>query len=312
MSISASDLDLQLAELRRQCAELVLANAKLQRENVELSDLVGRLEEKLRNERAFLRRMVDHLPIAYSYLDRDLVYRMNNSLHSAVLGIPAEQILDRPIFEVLPWLRDQTENIYQQVLRTGEPARFTDFRMTVHRNGQELETYWDLNYIPVYREGYDGVDGLLFLGLDVTKRHEIERLQREQIEHLREIDRIKGDFVNAASHELRTPVSAIMGYAEFLLDQIGGQLTSQQQDFVAHIERGAKRLARLIDDLLDFAKLEAGSFVLSIQEADLVGLIAQELACCWPIAAEAGVELEHDVQAAVLALPLDPHRTGQV
>lgn len=310
MSVSGSDS--QLAELRRQNEELRRQNDELRRQNDELRDRVGRLEGELSYERAFLRQMVDKLPIAFSYVDRDLTYRMNNRLHSTVIGVEAHDMIGRSIYDALPGLRGQTDTLYHKVLRSGEPLAFNDFTLRVVRDGQEVVTFWDVTYVPVFRQDTGETDGLLVLGLDVTKRHEIEALQREQIERLQEIDRIKGDFLNAATHELRTPVSAIMGYAEFLLDRFGGPLTDEQLDFVTQIERGAKRLARLVDDLLDFAKLEAGRFALSIQETDLVGLLREEIACCRPLAAEAEVELVLSDGVEALALPIDPHRIGQV
>lgn len=147
---------------------------------------------------------------------------------------------------------------------------------------------------------------------DVSERRRMEALLREQNARLRELDRLKGDFINAASHELRTPLTSIKGYAEFLEDEVGGPLSSDQQAFVFQIQEGAKRLQRIIDDMLDFARLEAGTFKLVLQEADLLALVGQEVSSMAPQVAEAKVTLALHLPAAPIGVRMDPRRFGQV
>jgi len=80
------------------------------------------------------------------------------------------------------------------------------------------------------------------------------------IDELRNLDRLKGTFLNAVSHDLRIPLTGILGYAEFLEDEIGGTLTPQQQDFARQITEQAHRMTGLLNELLDFARMEAGKF----------------------------------------------------
>jgi signal transduction histidine kinase len=139
-----------------------------------------------------------------------------------------------------------------------------------------------------------------------------ERLQAERIAHLEEMDRLKRDFLNAASHELRTPLTSIMGYAEFLEDGIGGALTEQQHGYVSQIKDGAERLRRIVDDMLDFARLEAGTFQLTPQLTDMRALIQSEAASLLPQATEKGLSLELELPHAPVLLQADPRRVGQV
>jgi signal transduction histidine kinase/Na+/proline symporter len=80
------------------------------------------------------------------------------------------------------------------------------------------------------------------------------------IDDLRNLDRVKGTFLNAVSHDLRIPLTGIMGYAEFLEDEIGGPLTPTQQEFARQITLQAQRMTGLLNELLDFARMEAGKF----------------------------------------------------
>jgi two-component system, OmpR family, phosphate regulon sensor histidine kinase PhoR len=78
----------------------------------------------------------------------------------------------------------------------------------------------------------------------------------EEITHLKMLDRLKSDFIHTISHDLRSPLTAIMGYIE-LLGRVG-PLNDQQQQFVKHVQNSAQNITSLINDLLDLGRIEAG------------------------------------------------------
>jgi two-component system, OmpR family, phosphate regulon sensor histidine kinase PhoR len=78
----------------------------------------------------------------------------------------------------------------------------------------------------------------------------------QDITHLKELDRIKTDFVNTVSHDLRSPLTAILGYVE-LIDR-AGPTTEQQKDFIRRVQFSVNNITALINDLLDLGRLEAG------------------------------------------------------
>jgi two-component system NtrC family sensor kinase len=78
----------------------------------------------------------------------------------------------------------------------------------------------------------------------------------QDITHLKELDRIKSDFVNTVSHDLRSPLTAILGYVE-LIDRVG-PVNPQQVDFIERIQTSVHNITSLIDDLLDLGRIEAG------------------------------------------------------
>ncbi|MDB5100787.1 MAG: histidine kinase [Cyanobacteria bacterium RYN_339] len=139
-----------------------------------------------------------------------------------------------------------------------------------------------------------------------------ERELRETQSRLEELDRLKQEFLNAASHELRTPLTSIVGYAEFLEDGIGGPLTGDQTEFVAQIHRGAQRLRRIVDDMLDLARVQAGSFRLQPGPSELSAIVQEETLSLLPQARERDVELVVTVPAEPLDVYVDAPRLGQV
>ncbi len=78
----------------------------------------------------------------------------------------------------------------------------------------------------------------------------------QDITHLKELDRIKSDFVNTVSHDLRSPLTAILGYVE-LMDRVGS-LNEQQREFIQRIQLSVHNITALINDLLDLGRIEAG------------------------------------------------------
>ena len=98
-----------------------------------------------------------------------------------------------------------------------------------------------------------------------------EEVQRTA-ERLREVDRLKGEFLANMSHELRTPLNSILGYTEVILMGIDGPLNDEMTEDVDAIHKNGKHLLRLINDILDLTKIEAGRLKLEQEEVYLAPL----------------------------------------
>ena len=125
-----------------------------------------------------------------------------------------------------------------------------------------------------------------------TARAEAESVHdqlAEQNEQLREADRLKDEFVALISHDLRTPLTSIMGYLELTLDD--GNLTDDQRGYLEVVDRNAERLLRLVNDLLFVARLEAGQLDLHPSELDLAAIVRQSVSEAEPRAAAKGIAL---------------------
>lgn len=94
---------------------------------------------------------------------------------------------------------------------------------------------------------------------------------------LQELDRLKSDFLGHVSHELRTPLNSIQGFADNLLDGLPGLLTERQRYCVVRIRENAERMARMVSDLLDLTRIEAGRLELALAPVPAVQ-VAREVA----------------------------------
>lgn len=119
---------------------------------------------------------------------------------------------------------------------------------------------------------------LLDLQNDLLVRQQSElqnqqrRLQQQDLQLL-EAAQLKSHFLSTISHELRTPMNAIIGFSQLLLRQHQQLLTAQQKDMVGRIFNNGKNLLLLINDILDFSKIESGCTELEIEEFDLAHLV---------------------------------------
>ncbi|HEX9505230.1 MAG TPA: histidine kinase dimerization/phospho-acceptor domain-containing protein, partial [Acidimicrobiia bacterium] len=123
-------------------------------------------------------------------------------------------------------------------------------------------------------------------------RAEAQSAQRQlvlQNERLSEADRLKDEFVALISHDLRTPLTSIMGYLELVLDD--DNLSEEQRAFLNVADRNADRLLRLVNDLLFVARFEAGQLELHLADLDLAAIVRQSVEESGPRAAAGGVEV---------------------
>lgn len=124
-----------------------------------------------------------------------------------------------------------------------------------------------------------------------------QRLLAQQNQQLVEADRLKDEFVALISHDLRTPLTSIIGYLELTLDD--GNLTEEQRNYLSIVDRNADRLLHLVNDLLFVARLEAGELDLHPNELDLVSVVRQSVAEAEPRAAAKGIDLSCEADGPV-------------
>jgi two-component system, NarL family, sensor histidine kinase BarA len=145
--------------------------------------------------------------------------------------------------------------------------------------------------------------------------HELEeknaRLQ-EAYDRLKELDRLKSNFLATVSHELRTPLTSIIGYSEMLTEGIAGPMSAEQNDFVHTIHEKGEHLLGLIMSLLDLSKLESGTMNMRKKAFVLAPVLHEVLTTVIPTARKKGVDVVIDSEGVLPELRGDPERMRQV
>lgn len=143
-----------------------------------------------------------------------------------------------------------------------------------------------------------------------SEAESIQRLLTEQNDRLRDLDRMKDEFVSLVSHQLRTPLTSIRGYVELMLED-DHDLTPEQLRFLSVVDRNAHRLLDLVSDLLFLAQVDAGRLEIEHAQVDFARLVRDCVETTRPIAASRGVSLESAIHA-VPPLVGDPSRLAQL
>jgi len=131
-------------------------------------------------------------------------------------------------------------------------------------------------------------------------------------ERLKELDRLKSDFVSNVSHELRTPLTAIKGAVDLLLREVPGPLNENQTHHLSRVRSNTQHLAGLINDLLDLSKIEEGKIELDAGRVSLGGLVQEVMETVKPMATEKSVLLEVDVPEPSVLVWADRDKVTQV
>lgn len=134
----------------------------------------------------------------------------------------------------------------------------------------------------------------------------------QSLARLKELDRLKSNFLATMSHELRTPLTSIIGYSEMLAEGIAGPLQGDQQEYVRTIHTKGEQLLRLIMGLLDISKLESGTMSLRQAPSSISPILGEVMSTLLPVARKKEVELVLDDDAVACELAADAERLRQV
>ena len=153
---------------------------------------------------------------------------------------------------------------------------------------------------------------------DISERKRLQQSQIRAIEleaenrRIEEANRMKSEFLANMSHELRTPLNSIIGFAELLHDEQVGPIAPEQKDFLGEILAGGVHLLRLINDVLDLAKVEAGKMDFLPEPVDLTALVGAVVQSLFATAKSKHLDLQVAVDRALPPVELDPGRLTQL
>jgi len=221
--------------------------------------------------------LLDDAPAAISVQrGPELRWEMANAAYRALLG--GVQLVGRTMAETLPdW--SQMRRIVEGVMRDGRPFAAHEHRFLVDPRGTGAleEAYFNLVCQPLRHDG--AVTGVLTFAVDVTREVEARRRLESTAAELRRAVEARDEFLSVASHELKTPLTALRLQVQSLVRSVvrtpEAQYSPQQlrARFDA-AERQVTRLVQLIDALLDVSRLQEGPLPLDVADVDLALLVS--------------------------------------
>ena len=228
-----------------------------------------------------------------------------NRAHEQAMGYSDQEIIGKPFTHALP--QDVASQVWTDVKRAIAQDGAWDGQIPFRRkDGSEFVS---VSHIGSIKDEQGNIQYVFNLFTDFTQ--ELARLEELRLakEVAEKASLAKSDFLSSMSHELRTPMNAVLGFAQIL--EFDESLTPEQLDNVAEILKGGHHLLKLINDVLDLAKIESSSIRLSIEAVSVVDLIDQAWRVLEPVARERSIVL-HKNLALSTAVTADRGRLKQV
>ncbi len=148
---------------------------------------------------------------------------------------------------------------------------------------------------------------------DMTDLKRAERALRKAMEAAAEGNRAKSEFLANVSHELRTPLNAIIGFSEVMQQEVFGPMANDRyREYAADIRASGAHLLGIINDLLDYAKLEAGRIELHVEPVNLAEIAENSLRLVRNRAAEAGIALSAELAPGLPRIEADARKVVQI
>ncbi len=262
------------------------------------------------------RLLFESAPALCLVLDRDFQIVAVSDAYLAATMTQRDVIVGRHLFDVFPDNPGDpratgTRNLrasLETVLRTGKPHSMAvqkyDIRRPESEGGEFEARYWSPLNTPVFADGR--LTCIIHRVEDVTDFVRLE--QRE--DDLRDAIRGKDEFITTVSHELRTPMTSILGWARMLA--LGGLDESLQREGLDSIERSIRAQAKLIEDLLDDARIASGKLHLDRRTVDLAAVVEEAVTLIRPLVETKSIILSVEIAHDRYEAEGDPGRLQQV
>jgi two-component system sensor histidine kinase/response regulator len=236
------------------------------------------------------RQLFDDAPIGMAVVGIDNgKFKQVNSRFSEMVGYSENELATRTP-EDLTHAEDlaETERLVKAML--DGTGRCCVEKRYLRKDGGIL---WATRTACVIRDKDGKPRDFLIMIEDITERKRAEEALRDAKEEADRANQAKSEFLSRMSHELRTPLNAILGFGQLLERQ---EPTTQQRARVAHIMSAGRHLLKLINEVLDISRIEAGHLQLSVEPVAIAEVLEEALDLIRPLAADRSMRLSVDAQ----------------
>ena len=273
-----------------------------------------RIEAALRESEERTRLFAQHAPAAVAMFDLEMRYLVVSAQWLRDYGLEGQDVIGRSHYDVFPEIPERWKEIHRRCLAGA--VEKSDADPFERANGRRMWLRWEDR--PWFRA--DGsIGGIVMFTADITELKELQQQLEErnaalEIETRRaqEASRLKSEFLANMSHELRTPLNGIIGFSTFLAGEKPGLLNPKQKEYLGDVLRSGRHLLRLINDLLDLAKIEAGKVDLAPEAFSLRECIAEVSGVLRPLLVEKKLNCSEVIELVDDRVTLDGQKIKQV
>jgi PAS domain S-box-containing protein len=307
--------DKALAQCLADHAALTIMNARGLAAECRAREALGEVDRvRVHEAQARLAAIVDSSDDAIVSAGLDGTVQSWNAGAERMLGYAATEMVGRSMAILVPPERQEDRAPVAALLARGERVKPFD-TVRLHKDGRPVDVSVAMSGI------YDGdgrAVGVSTVARDITDRKRVEA-QRNRIraldaenQRIQDASRLKNEFLANMSHELRTPLNAVIGFASLMHDGRVGPISDEQKEYLGDILASSRHLLRLINDVLDLAKVEAGRLVLKPESVSLGPLIAEVLDALASATMDQGVAVSVHVDPELGELVTDARAIKQI
>lgn len=228
-----------------------------------LHELNLKYREKLFNsEREYL-KIFENSPAIYVFLDMNFTIIECNKKLSEAIGLSVDKILDSNLIDFVPDVFKAKMNLLKNYLKYHETAS-GEFALINYNKKDSIDVFMSAikenNTIFIIMQD---ITAIKWMQNSLTSY--VEQLKKE-MEHSKNADKMKSVFLANMSHEIRTPLTSIIGFSSLLKET---PLEETQQDYVNKILTSGEHLLKIINDIIDLSKIEAGKMDIEIEKVDM-------------------------------------------
>src|SRR5437773_6578029 len=285
---------------------LFVANQVLtHRDSLDLLDKRQRAESQLERRNTLLDEIVSHAPLGIARVGADMNVIDVNPRMASLLRMGTQEMIGSPVAKFLH--PDEFARVFEvfQPLWKGAVDTIESESRAVRSDGTEVWLHWSATTV---RNAAGRIDYFLVMYEDVDAEHAANEAAAAHLAGLERLNRLKSEFVSLVSHEFRTALVGITGFSEMIRDEDVSM--EEAKTYAGDINKDAGRLNRMINDMLDLDRIEAGRLTLHPQAVDLNSLIGDAVERARASSDKHKIVSELDPRHPVVQC--DPDRIAQV
>ena len=248
---------------------LFVANQVLtHRDSLDLLSKSHRAEAQLARRNSLLDEIVSHAPLGIARVGADMNVIDVNPRMASLLRMGTQEMIGSPVAKFLH--PDEFARVFEvfQPLWKGAVDTIESESHAIRSDNTEVWLHWSATSV---RSSAGRIDYFLVMYEDVDAEHAANEAAAAHLAGLERLNRLKSEFVSLVSHEFRTALVGISGFSEMIRDE--DVTLEEAKSYAGDINKDADRLNRMINDMLDLDRIEAGRLTLHLQQADLTSLL---------------------------------------
>jgi two-component system, OmpR family, aerobic respiration control sensor histidine kinase ArcB len=224
---------------------------------------------KAKNDKASLETMIAHLPGNVYWMDKNCIHMGCNNNVLKMLGLARDEYVGKTyeeLAEIVGWTQGEAKSFKKddmEVLRTGYPKANVEEPLLRHIDGSLH--YYLTNRVPMHNEN-GTISGVAGISVDITERKQMETELREAKEEAEEANNAKTEFLENMRHDIRTPLTGIVGFANIIAQEINDE---KIKEYVDNLTASSQSLENLLNEILEVIRIGAQETTVTKKKFDL-------------------------------------------